>query len=87
VRDVEPLPAAPQPSFPDATFICDFDPCSVYTDFCGLVPVGMSGPICMPLPAPCLADRTSACLLDAGLGTAEGPCAVGDAGELIINVH
>jgi hypothetical protein len=73
-------------SFPDATFICDFQPCSVYTEFCGHIPVGKSGPICMLLPAECLADRTCACLLDAGLVTAIGPCTVGDAGELIITV-
>jgi hypothetical protein len=71
-------------SFPDATFICDFHACSVYTEFCGMIPVGMSGPICEPLPGQCLADRTCACLLDAGLAVTFGPCTVGDAGELII---
>jgi hypothetical protein len=73
-------------AFPDATFVCDFHACSVYTEFCGIIPVGMSGPICYPLPGQCLADRTCGCLLEAGTGVTFGPCTVGDAGELIITV-
>jgi hypothetical protein len=74
-------------SFPDATFTCDFHACSVYTEFCGIIPVGMSGPICVSLPQECLADRTCPCLLDAGLTTTQlGTCIVGDAGQLIMTL-
>jgi hypothetical protein len=57
------------------------DPATQYCRATGLVPPGNGA--CVALPSPCLADKTCACLADAGTPTCND-CALGDSGLLYV---
>ena len=58
--------------------------CDPRTEYCqetGLTQIDPLSGTCLPLPSPCLSDRTCACLVDAGVAVC--PCVLEDSGILL----